>query len=93
MLIATIVSAQQSRPLWDFTYESVLAKNKVAKSELISSWLGRYKSPAEKWFSEWQGKPIISSILIEYPAFHAGEHTTMWLVRTDDEAFYRDSFQ
>lgn len=73
---------------WDLTYRSVLEQNKVVRSEWIWPWLARYKSPAEKWISGWEGKPIVSSILIEYPAFHAAEHTTIWLIRTGDEAFY-----
>jgi len=90
MLVSLPISAQQTPPSpgLDFSYKSLLERNNVAKSELIWSWLDRYKSPAEKWFSDWQGKPLVSSILIEYPAFHAGEHTTMWLIRTEDEAFY-----
>src|SRR5215203_1560018 len=92
--LGTSVFAQSpSPPGWDFSYKSVLEKNNVGKDELISLWLDRYKSPAEKWFASWKGKPIVSSILIEYPNFHAGEHTTMWLVRTGDEAFYWEGIE
>jgi hypothetical protein len=90
MLFSLSISAQQKVASfgWDLTYKSVLDRNNVAKSEWIWRWLEQYKSPAEKWVSGWEGKPIVSSILIEYPAFHAAEHTTMWFVRTNDEAFY-----
>lgn len=81
---------------WDLTYSSVLKKNNVAPSQWIWKWLkfgygesdARDQSPAQKWISEWRGEPIISSILIEYPAFHAAEHTTEWFVRTENKAFY-----
>ncbi len=95
MLIGVPVFAQQAASFkdWDFSYESVLERNNVAKTEWIWSWLGNYRSPAEKWAAAWEGKPIISSILVEYPAFHAGEHETMWLIRTSDEAFYWEAIE
>jgi hypothetical protein len=80
------ICAQEST--WDLSYESVLERNKVAKTEWVWAWLKNTKSPAANWISEWKGKPIVSSILIEHPAFHAAERTTTWLIRTDDEAFY-----
>ena len=90
MLVSLSICAQQKVASfgWDLTYKSVLERNNVAKSEWIWPWLAQYKSPAEKWISGWEGKPIVTSILIEFPAFHAAEHTTIWLIRTNDEAFY-----
>jgi hypothetical protein len=84
------VPAQQTRPGagWDFTYTSVLERNNVAESDWIWRWVRNYRSPAEEWITGWEGKPVVSSVLIEYPAFHAGEHTTMLFIRTNDEAFY-----
>ncbi len=73
---------------WDLTYKSVLERNNVAKTEWIWPWLAGYKTPAEKWVTGWQGKPIVSSVMLEHPNFHAAEHTTIWLIRTQDEAFY-----
>lgn len=95
MLIGVPVFAQQAASFkdWDFSYESVLERNNVARTEWVWLWLGQYRSPAEKWAATWEGKPIISSILVEYPAFHAGEHETMWLIRTSDEAFYWESIE
>src|SRR5690349_1953249 len=93
VLVSIPIVAQHTTPPWDFSYKSVLEKNNVGKNELIWTWLGRYPSPAEKWISNWEGKPIVSSILIEFPAFHAGEHTTMWLIRTNDEAFYWEAVE
>ncbi|HUR96867.1 MAG TPA: hypothetical protein VMZ26_02245 [Pyrinomonadaceae bacterium] len=88
ILLHGAVSAQQ--PRWDLSYGSVLERNGVANDAWVRTWLKNSKSPAAEWIAGWRGKPIISSILIEYPAFHAAERTTMWLVRTEHEAFYRD---
>ncbi|MBK9154468.1 MAG: hypothetical protein IPM25_09685 [Chloracidobacterium sp.] len=38
--------------------------------------------------SELRAKPAVSAILIEHPAFHAAERTTILLFRTETEAFY-----
>lgn len=91
VLFCQPVFAQESnRPFgWDLTYSSVLETNKIGSNEWIRKWLASdYQSPAKKWISEWQGESIVSSILIEYPAFHAAEHTTMWLFRTKNRAYY-----
>ncbi len=90
--LASALDAQQKPSIdWDLSYKSVLERNNVAKTEWIWPWLAQYKTPAEKWVTGWRGKPIVSSVLIEHPAFHAAEHTTMWLIRTADEAFYWES--
>ena len=91
ILLNVAICAQQ--PSWDLSYESVLERNNVAKTEWIWPWLKRYKSPAADWIAGWDGKSIVSSILIEFPAFHAAEHTTIWLIRTGDEAFYWDEVE
>jgi hypothetical protein len=93
MIVGGSICAQQKTPFngWDLTYKSVLERNNVAKTDWVWLWLGHYKSPAEKWISTWDGKPIISSVLIEYPAFHAAEYQTLWFIRTEDEAFYWES--
>jgi hypothetical protein len=73
---------------WDLTYSSVLERNNIGRSEWIWKWLGpNYESPAKKLISAWQGEPIVSSILIEMPAPHAGEHIGVWLIRTEDHAY------
>src|SRR5688572_11492867 len=94
-LINISICAQEkiSSPGWDLSYESVLERNNVPKSDWIWTWVKRYKTPAAEWVSGWKGKPIVSSIMIEHPAFHAAEHTTIWLIRTDDEAFYWESIE
>lgn len=81
---------QKSTPSlgWDLTYSSVLERNKVAKGEWIWKWLGKnYESPVKSLIQNWEGEPIVASILIEHPAFHAGEHYTTWYVRTENNAF------
>ena len=93
-LLTLSFSAQEKDMLgWDLSYSSVLKRNNVAQSEWVWKWLEQYESPAGNWITTWQGKPIISSILVEYPAFHAGERTTMWFVRTDDGAHYWELVQ
>lgn len=88
-LLIVPISAQEKENFgWDLSYKSVLERNNVGKSELISLWLNKNKSPAEDWIKNWNGKPIVSSILIEYPNHHAAQRTTFWFVRTSDEAFY-----
>ena len=79
---------------WDLTYSSILAKNKVERAAWIRKWLmTERRSPAKRWISTWQGEPILSSILIEYPAFHAGERTTMWFIKTKTRTYYWESVQ
>jgi len=79
---------------WDLTYRSVLAKNKVGKKEWIRKWLAEERqTPATIWVSQWEKKSIFSAILIEFPAFHAAERTTMLFVRTKTGAHYWDAVQ
>jgi hypothetical protein len=76
---------------WDLTYSSVLNTNHVAPNEWLWKWLGpNYKSPIGQLVSDWNDEPIVSSILIEHPAFHAGEHITLWFVRTKNHAYHWD---
>jgi hypothetical protein len=78
-----------SAPLgWDLTYSSVLNENHVAHNEWLWKWLGKnFKSPITQYVSAWNDETIESSILIEHPAFHAGEHITLWFVRTKNHAY------
>jgi len=95
VLSQPICAQESNRSLgWDLTYSSVLKRNNIGRSELIWKWLNSgYQAPAKKWISEWRGEPIVSSILIEFPAPHAAEHITMWLVRTKGHAYYWESVE
>jgi len=74
---------------WDLTYQSVLDANGVGPAEWIREWLGpNYQSPVKQLIVNWKGEPIQSSILIEYPAPHAGEQITQWFVRTKNGGYY-----
>lgn len=74
---------------WDLTYKTVLVANSVAPSEWIWKWRGpNYESRAKAWISSWCHGPIQSSVLVEFPASHAGERIIMWFVRTKDGAYY-----
>lgn len=91
LLIAPISAQRKDSFGWDLSYKSILEQNNVAKDEWIWQWLNLYKAPAEDWIKSWKGDAIVSSILIEYPAFHAAEHSTMWFVRTANAAYYWES--
>lgn len=86
LFLSVTLSAQKID--WDLSYASLLERNRINKNEWIQNWLATTRSPAADWITGWKGKPIVSSILIEHPAFHAAERTTEWLIRTHDEAFY-----
>ena len=74
---------------WDLTYSSVLDANGVGSDEWIRTWIGaNYHSAAKRWISSWNHGPIQSSVLLEFPATHAGERIIIWLVRTKDQAYY-----
>jgi hypothetical protein len=92
VLLGLPIYAQKSnRPFgWDLTYSSILKANNIDSKDWIWKWLANkdYQPPAKKWISTRKGEPIASSILIEYPAFHAGEHSTIWLFRTKNSAHY-----
>ena len=96
VLLGQPICAQNSTASlgWDLTYSSVLERNNIGSGEWIRQWLASgYQAPAGKWISEWRGEPIVSSILLEFPAFHAGEHTTLWFVRTKNHAYYWQSVE
>lgn len=73
---------------WDLTYKTILDSNNVAANEWIRKWLGvTGESPAKGWMANWKYDAIDSSILMEFPAFHAGERITMWFARTAGQAY------
>lgn len=74
---------------WDLSYSSLLDANGVGPNEWIRKWLGsNYQSPVKAKIAAWRHGPIESSILLEYPAPHAGERITQWFVRTKTAAYY-----
>ncbi len=74
---------------WDLSYSSVLDANGVRPNEWIRKRLGsNYQSPVKAKIAAWRHGPIESSILLEYPAPHAGERITQWFVRTSAAAYY-----
>lgn len=84
-----VASAQEDRPLgWDLSYESIFEQNNVGLNDWIRGWVKRDTAVAPEWIKKWNEGPINSSLLVEFPAFHAGERTTVWLVRTKDKAYY-----
>ena len=83
-------SAEQQTFGWDLTYQSVLAKNNLAAQDVALVGLGPgYRSPATRAMTGWKGSTIKSSILIETPGGMCGAAVhTLWLVRTDDNAYF-----
>ena len=74
---------------WDLSYSSVLDANGVGSDEWLRRWVGpNYQSSAKRWISSWSHGPIQSSVLLEFPATHAGERIILWLVRTKEQAYY-----
>lgn len=95
------VSRKNTRTLgWDLSYQNFLKENQIKDDEWISEWINdlqkftygdvgeeKFVSPILQEILEWTGEPIVSSILIEYPGFHAGEHLTAWYVRTKNKLY------
>lgn len=78
----------------ELTYKSILEKNNLLQNPWVKNWFATYnKSPAPAWTAGWKKDRIVSYVLIEHPNFHAGERTTLWLVRTKSQAFYWESVQ
>ncbi|MFY9621250.1 MAG: hypothetical protein WAQ99_15655 [Pyrinomonadaceae bacterium] len=92
MISSSVASAQQASSLplgWDLSYSFLLDANGVGQDEWLRKWVGpSYQSPAKKWITDWNKEPIRSCVLLEFPAPHAGERIIMWLVRTDNQAYY-----
>jgi len=74
---------------WDLSYETVIAGEKPADVAWLRNWVqSEGVNTASKIVGAWKGDPIVSSVLIEVPAFHAGELLQYWLVRTKQAATF-----
>ena len=73
---------------WDLTYYSVLSKMKFCPGDALCEQWAKPAPPIQKYISEWQEGPIISSIEIELPDGHASM-AALWFVRTKDHAYYQ----
>jgi hypothetical protein len=79
---------------WDLTYKNVLAANHVEPDQWISKWLASTaEPPLMRKITTWKRGLIQSAILVDFPAPHAGERTTMWFVRTRTKAYYFDDVE
>jgi hypothetical protein len=75
-------------PAWDLSYQRVLADNHVKPNEWLAEWLRVHRSAPMKEVSERVNEVgVRSAILLEYPAFHAGERLTFLVIRTDVDAY------
>lgn len=73
---------------WDLTYMSLLVRSGVCPGDLYCEIApAKPQPPVNKHFAEWQGEPIVSSILIELPDGHA-DMRGLWLVRTTNQAYW-----
>ncbi len=83
---------------WDLTYKSLIKTNNIQETDWIYKWLtdreifgfrGKYfVSPIRPLILNWRAAPIVSSILLEIPSFHDGQHVSLWLVRTESNLYY-----
>jgi hypothetical protein len=73
---------------WDLTYVSLLTSSGVCPGELYCQFAAeKPQPPVNKLFAEWQGDPIVSSMLIELPDGHA-DMMAAWLIRTKEHAYW-----
>jgi hypothetical protein len=74
---------------WDLSYTAVQKNNNLDNKTRLSQWSGRNpQSLIKRIISEWQEDPILSSVLIEYPAFREDKKISIWFVRTKKNAYY-----
>lgn len=73
---------------WDLSYRSIFKTRRVGLDDGLARWLKRTdRSFTFKLLESWGDERIIASVLIEYPAPHAGEHAVVWLIRTEKKAY------
>lgn len=84
---------------WDLSYLSLVKKHDIGLEEWFVRWLimaslkrdkteqGFYVSPLSESLDTWGKDDIESSILLEYPAMHAAEPLSMWLIRTENKLY------
>jgi hypothetical protein len=73
---------------WDLTYLFILKSSGVCPGHIYCEVAAeKPQPPVNKHFAEWEGDPIVSSILIELPDGHA-DMMAMWLIRTKEHAYW-----
>ncbi len=73
---------------WDLTYKALLKDNAVHQGAWLAGWVSEHqRPPINEVLSHWDRGQIVSSVLIDHPALHAGERIGFWLVRTERDAF------
>lgn len=73
---------------WDLTYLPLLSGSGLCPREPFCEVLTKKpKPPVHKHLAEWQGDPVISSILVELPDGHA-DMMAIWLIRTKGHAYW-----
>lgn len=73
---------------WDLTYTSLLRNSGVCPGDVYCAILAvKPQPPVHRYFAEWKGDPIISSILFESPEGSAAVNGS-WIIRTKDRAYF-----
>ena len=73
---------------WDLTYMPLLRNSGVCPGQLYCEFASQKpQPPVNKYLSEWQGGPLVSSMLIELPDGHAAMQA-LWLIRTKEKAYW-----
>lgn len=73
---------------WDLAYLSLLRSSGLCPGEPFCEVMTeKPKPPVKEHLAEWQGDPVISSILVELPDGHA-DMMAIWLIRTKDHAYW-----
>lgn len=80
---------EKKRPFgWDLSYKELMDKNGIDKNAYLRTWLKRHSlTYTPDVLASWKGDTVVSSILVEAPVFHAGEHSVQWFIRTRDKAY------
>jgi hypothetical protein len=65
----------------------VLRSNGIGPDSVLWEWAQVSRPPVTKLVTEWQGEPLVSSVLIEVLGPHGDQHT-YWFARTMNYAFY-----
>jgi hypothetical protein len=71
---------------WDLTYRSTIERTGYCPGGMYCEEWAKPEPPIHKYFAEWQGEPIISSMEIELPDGHAG-YGIIWFIRTKEHAY------
>ena len=86
------VHASHTGPIgsdFDLTYKEVMKTNGIASGDWLGTWLRDHPGPPlKKTLRRWRRGPVVASMLVDCPAFHAAERSAYYFVRAEDAAYY-----